>query len=93
MCERVEAGPRQFALSVSNVRGPAQPVSVLGAPVEHLHFVAEIGERHALRVSVNSFADELSFGLCADPTIVDGPRRDGRRRRGRGPGADRGSRA
>ena len=33
--------------------------------------MAEIGERHALRVSVNSFADELSFGLCADPEIVD----------------------
>ncbi len=71
MCERIEAGPREFALSVSNVRGPAQPVSVLGAPVEHLHFVAEVGERHALRVSVNSFADELSFGLCADPEIVE----------------------
>ncbi len=72
MCERFEAGPRQFALSVSNVRGPAKPVSVLGSPVEHLHFVAEIGERHALRISVNSFAGRLSFGLCADPAIVDG---------------------
>jgi hypothetical protein len=40
--------------------------------VERLHFVAEIGERHALRVSVNSFAGQLSFGLCADPEIVDG---------------------
>ena len=70
MCERFEAGPREFALSVSNVRGPARPVSVLGSPVSHVHFLAEIGERHALRVSVNSFADELSFGLCADPEIV-----------------------
>ena len=34
--------------------------------------MTEIGERHALRVWVNSFADELSFGLCADPTFVDG---------------------
>jgi len=72
LCERFEGSPREFALSVSNVRGPARPVSVLGAPVTQLHFVAEIGERHALRVSVNSFADELSFGLCADPAIVDG---------------------
>ena len=72
MCEQFEGSPRQFALSVSNVRGPAQPVSVLGSPVDRIHFVAEIGERHALRVSVNSFADRLSFGFCADPEIVDG---------------------
>lgn len=72
LCERIEAGPRHFALSVSNVPGPRQPVSVLGAPVQRLHFVAEIGQRHALRVSVNSFADRLSFGLCADPSIVEG---------------------
>ena len=65
MCERFEAGPRQFALSVSNVRGPAQPVSVLGSTVERLHFVAEIGERHALRVSVNSFAGQLELRLRA----------------------------
>ena len=72
LCERVEAGPRHFALSVSNVPGPRQPVTVQGAAVERLHFVAEVGERHALRVSVNSFADDLSFGLCADPHIVEG---------------------
>ena len=72
MCEQFEGSPRQFALSVSNVRGPAQPVSVLGSPVDRVHFVAEIGERHALRVSVNSFVDRLSFGFCADPEIVDG---------------------
>jgi Wax ester synthase/diacylglycerol acyltransferase catalytic domain/WS/DGAT C-terminal domain len=73
MCEQFEGSPRQFALSVSNVRGPAKPVSVLGSPVERLHFVAEIGERHALRVSVNSFAGEtLNFGFCSDPQIVDG---------------------
>ena len=73
MCEQFEGSPRQFALSVSNVRGPVEPVSVLGSPVARLHFVAEIGERHALRVSVNSFAgDILSFGFCADPRIVGG---------------------
>jgi diacylglycerol O-acyltransferase / wax synthase len=73
MCEQFEGSPRQFALSVSNVRGPAGPVSVLGSPVARLHFVAEIGERHALRVSVNSFAGHtLSFGFCADPQIVEG---------------------
>ena len=81
-----------FALSVSNVRGPAAAGQRPGRAGDALHFVAEIGERHALRVSVNSFADELSFGLCADPDDRRRPRRDGRRRRGRGSVADRGGR-
>ncbi len=70
-CQTVEASPRSFALNVSNVPGPRRPVSVLGAPVEALYSIAEIRERHALRISVVSLADRLGFGLCADPAIVD----------------------
>jgi diacylglycerol O-acyltransferase / wax synthase len=70
-CQRVEASPRSFALNVSNVPGPRRPVSVLGAPVEALYSIAEIGERHALRISALSLADRLGFGLCADPGIVE----------------------
>jgi len=68
---RLESDPRRFALSISNVPGPREPVSVLGAPVVHLHSIAEIGERHALRVSATSLAERLCFGLCADPDLVD----------------------
>ena len=68
---RIERNPRRFALSVSNVPGPREPVSVLEAPVAHLHSIAEIGERHALRVSATSLAGILCFGLCADPHLVD----------------------
>jgi diacylglycerol O-acyltransferase len=68
---RLERDPRRFALSVSNVPGPPEPVSVLGARVEHLHSLAEIGERHALRVSATSLAGLLCFGLCTDPDLVD----------------------
>jgi hypothetical protein len=68
---RMERNPRRFALSVSNVPGPREPVSVLGASVAHLHSIAEIGERHALRVSATSLAGLLCFGLCADPDLVD----------------------
>lgn len=67
---RIEASPRNFALSVSNVPGPREPVSLLGAPVETLHSLAEIGARHALRVAVVSFAGNLDFGFCADPALV-----------------------
>jgi diacylglycerol O-acyltransferase / wax synthase len=69
--KRLEASPRSFALSVSNVPGPREPVSVLGAAVDEMFSVAEIGERHALRVSVISMADQLCFGFCADPAVVE----------------------
>jgi diacylglycerol O-acyltransferase len=70
-CERVERNPRRFAVNVSNVPGPRSPVSVLEAPVRSMHSIAEIGERHALRVAVVSLAGTLHFGLLADPAIVD----------------------
>jgi diacylglycerol O-acyltransferase / wax synthase len=71
-CRRLEASPRAFALNVSNVPGPRTPVAVLGAPVEAVYSLAEIGQRHALRVAVVSLAGTLSFGFCSDPAIVDG---------------------
>ncbi|HEU4658084.1 MAG TPA: wax ester/triacylglycerol synthase domain-containing protein [Capillimicrobium sp.] len=70
--ERVEASPRRFAVSVSNVPGPRGPVHVLRAPVRSLHALAEIGRRHALRIAVVSATGTLGFGLCADPDLVDG---------------------
>jgi hypothetical protein len=68
---RIEESPRRFAVNVSNVPGPRQAVSVLGAAVSALHSIAEIGERHALRVTAISVADRLCFGFCADPGIVE----------------------
>jgi hypothetical protein len=70
-CDRLERSPRRFALNVSNVPGPREPVSVDGAAVESVHSLAEIGERHALRVAVVSIAGQLCFGFCADPGVVD----------------------
>ncbi len=68
--EHLESSPRSFALSVSNVPGPRSAVRVLGAPVESIHSIAEIGSRHALRVAVVSLAGGLHFGFCADPALV-----------------------
>ncbi len=39
--------------------------------MESVHSLAEIGERHALRVAVVSIAGRLCFGFCADPGVVD----------------------
>jgi hypothetical protein len=69
-CRRLEASPRTFALNVSNVPGPPRAVAVHGTPVEAVYSIAEIGERHALRIAVVSLSGTLHFGFCCDPAIV-----------------------
>ncbi|HTT53405.1 MAG TPA: wax ester/triacylglycerol synthase domain-containing protein [Streptosporangiaceae bacterium] len=68
--ERALSHARSFALNVSNVPGPRQPVHVLGRPVQAMYSLAEIGEHHALRIAVVSLAGTLNFGLVADPTLL-----------------------
>jgi diacylglycerol O-acyltransferase len=67
---RLTSGPREFALSVSNVPGPRERAVVLGHAVEQLASFAEPADRHALRISVVSLAGELAFGLCSDPDSI-----------------------
>ncbi len=66
------SGPREFALSVSNVPGPREPVHLLGARVAELYSVAEPADRHALRASAISLAGRMGFGFCTDPGAVPG---------------------
>jgi hypothetical protein len=68
--EQLERSPRRFALNVSNVPGPREPVSVLASPVDAFYSLAEISRHHALRVSAMSFADRMCFGFCVDPDVV-----------------------
>jgi len=67
---RVTSGPREFALSVSNVPGPRERPLILGRPVTKLVSFAEPADRHALRVSVVSLGGDLAFGLCSDPNAI-----------------------
>jgi hypothetical protein len=69
--QRWQSSPRTFAVNVSNVPGPRQPVTVAGAPVRSMHSLAELAPRHALRVAVVSLADTLCYGLLADPDVID----------------------
>ncbi|HWD53454.1 MAG TPA: wax ester/triacylglycerol synthase domain-containing protein [Acidimicrobiales bacterium] len=71
VCDRFQMDPREFALNVSNVPGPSRPVSILGRPVLSIHDIADIAERHALRVAAVSYGDHLGFGLCADAGLID----------------------
>lgn len=70
LCERVERSARAFALNVSNVPGPREPVGVLGTSVASMHSIAEIASHHALRVAVVSMCDTLYLGFCADAGVV-----------------------
>jgi WS/DGAT/MGAT family acyltransferase len=70
VCDRFLMDPREFALNVSNVPGPRSPVSVVGCPVQSIHDLADIAERHALRVAAVSYAGHLGFGLCADAALI-----------------------
>lgn len=67
---RLTAGPREFALSISNVPGPRERAVILGHAVEQFCSFAEPADRHALRVSVISLEGELAFGLCSDPEAI-----------------------
>ena len=66
------SGPREFALSVSNVPGPREPVHVLTGRVAELYSVAEPADRHALRASAVSLGRRMGFGFCTDPGVVPG---------------------
>jgi len=69
---RVISGPREFALSVSNVPGPRERPTICGHELREFCSFAEPADRHALRVAVISLGGELAFGLCSDPEAIPG---------------------
>lgn len=64
------SNPHVFALSVSNVRGPAGSLNLVGGRIREFYSLAEIAPHHALRVSANSFGGRMAIGLCADADAV-----------------------
>jgi len=68
--ERLALSPHSFSLCVSNVPGPPKPRWILGGAVEEFYSLAEVAQRHGLRVAVFSYAGALTFGLCADADAV-----------------------
>jgi diacylglycerol O-acyltransferase / wax synthase len=82
MVARWAMSPRVFTFNVSNVRGPADPVYVLGGRVRELYALSEIAEGHAVRIAAISSSGTLAIGLLADsravadlPALADGIRR------------------
>jgi diacylglycerol O-acyltransferase len=70
LAHRLASNPHVFALSISNVRGPAGDLYLGGGRIERLYSLAEIAPHHALRVSANSFGGRISIGLTADADAI-----------------------
>ena len=70
LAHRIASDPHIFALSVSNVRGPAGTHYLAGGRIREVYSLAEIAPHHALRVSAISFGGRMSIGLCADGDAI-----------------------
>lgn len=59
-----------FNVIVSNVRGPAEPVSIAGASLRDLYSVGPILEGIGLNVTAWSYVDRLNVSLLSCPDLV-----------------------
>ncbi|MEO1060614.1 MAG: wax ester/triacylglycerol synthase family O-acyltransferase [Actinomycetota bacterium] len=57
-------------LVISNVPGPREPLYSSGARLEHFYPVSTIVDGQGLNVTVQSYLDNLDFGLVADRELV-----------------------
>ena len=70
--QRLAGSAGEFSLAISNVPGPATPVSIADRSVENLFSSSEPGTHHALRISAISCSGEVGIGLCTDPSALPG---------------------
>lgn len=59
-----------FNLTISNVPGPRVPLYLGGAAMEHFYPVSVVAEGQGLNMTVQSYLDNLDFGLAADRDLV-----------------------
>jgi diacylglycerol O-acyltransferase len=63
-------GPPAFNTIVSNVPGPAEPLYMAGARLAHYIPVSAIADGMGLNITVQSYVDQLDFGLLADAELM-----------------------
>jgi WS/DGAT/MGAT family acyltransferase len=63
---RIFASPRTFNLVVSNIPGLAEPLYMLGCPLEATYPVVPLADRHAVSVGMTTVRDRACFGVYAD---------------------------
>jgi WS/DGAT/MGAT family acyltransferase len=72
---RFMASPRTFNLVVSNIPGPAEPLYMLGCPLQATYPIVPLADRHALSVGMTTVRDLACFGIYADRETL--PHADG----------------
>jgi len=55
---------------VSNIPGPAEPMYMLGCPLEATYPVVPLADRHAVSVGMTTVCDRACFGVYADPETL-----------------------
>jgi len=65
-----DRGNQPMNLVVSNVPGPRVPLYLGGAPMVHYYPVSPVAEGQGLNITVQSYQDELDFGLVGDRELV-----------------------
>jgi WS/DGAT/MGAT family acyltransferase len=68
--QRLAGSAREFSVSISNVPGPSEGVSVAGRSVVNLFSSSEPAMHHALRISAISCTGNIGIGLCTDPLAL-----------------------
>ena len=63
---------REFAIAISNVPGPRNPVHIGTRCVLELFSSSEPAAHHALRISAISCGTDIGIGLCTDPNALPG---------------------
>jgi diacylglycerol O-acyltransferase / wax synthase len=63
---RIFASPRTFNLVVSNIPGPAEPLYMLGCPLQAAYPVVPLADHHALSIGMTTVRDRACFGVYAD---------------------------
>jgi diacylglycerol O-acyltransferase / wax synthase len=67
---RLAGSARVFNVAVSNIPGPGERVTMLGAPMVEAYPVVPLSEDHALSVGMFSYAGRVFYGLYADPNAL-----------------------
>ena len=59
-----------FNVIISNVPGPREPLYMGGARLTHYFPVSAIADGQGLNITVQSYVDQLDFGLLADAELM-----------------------
>ncbi|MCW2986769.1 MAG: wax ester/triacylglycerol synthase family O-acyltransferase [Conexibacter sp.] len=61
---------RVFNMTITNVPGPPERLTTLGAPLESVWPLVPIAADHAVALAIVSYAGQLVYGICADRDTV-----------------------